>query len=671
MKEVKAPDKVTQKMTRDGAVAENLATGEVTNISSREPETDFSPQEEPLAAAETAAESVAQAHRRRTMKKRTRAEAETVREDSQVRQRPSSRLQFTDEERADPALQKYIRRSDKAADKLDAAKEAIPTKKVLRTERTFDEAAGKGKMRLHFEEVEKKPNGRLRQNPLSRPIQEIGLAAHNEVHKVEHENVGVEAGHKGEELAERGVSYAGSKARAAIRYHRMKPWRDAAKAEQAAIRANADFLYQKALHDDPALAASNPVSRYLQKKHIQRNYAKEVRNAEKTAKNTAATAKSAAKRAKEAVRETAAFVKSNWKVILIVIGIAAIILLLIGGISSCSMMVGSGVGGVFTSSYLSEDADMLAAEAAYCDMEAELQYTLDNYETLNPGYDEYRFDLDDIKHDPYVLISLLSAFHEGVFTTSEVQAELEMLFEKQYILTETTETETRYRTETRTGTRMVTDPETGETTTEEYEYEVEVPYTYYIRVVELENFDLSHVPVYIMGEETLSLYATYMATLGNREDLFPTSSYVAKYTNPPATYDIPASALEDETFAALIAEAEKYIGYPYVWGGSSPSTSFDCSGFVSWVLTESGVCNTGRLGAQGLYNISTPVSSASARPGDLIFFVGTYDTPGVSHVGIYVGGGKMLHCGDPIQYADINTSYWQSHFYAFGRPPYD
>lgn len=671
MKEVKAPDKVTQKMTRDGAVAENLATGEVTNISIREPETDFSPQEEPLAAAETAAESVAQAHKRRTMKKRTRAEVEMVREGSEARQRPSSRLQFTDEEKADPALQKYIRRSDKAADQLDAAKEAIPTKKVLRTERTFDEAAGKGKMRLHFEEVEKKPNGRLRQNPLSRPIQEIGLAAHNEVHKVEHENVGVEAGHKGEELAERGVSYAGSKTRVAIRYHRMKPWRDAAKAEQAAIRANADFLYQKALHDDPALAASNPVSRYLQKKHIQRNYAKEIRDAEKTAKNTAATAKSAAKRAKEAVRETAAFVKSNWKVILIVIGIAAIILLLIGGISSCSMMVGSGVGGVFTSSYLSEDADMLAAEAAYCDMEAELQYTLDNYETLNPGYDEYRFDLDDIEHDPYVLISILSAFHEGVFTIDQVQAELEMLFEKQYILTETTETETRYRTETRTGTRTVTDPETGETTTEEYEYEVEVPYTYYIRVVELENFDLSHVPVYIMGEETLSLYATYMATLGNREDLFPTSSYVAKYTNPPATYDIPASALEDETFAALIAEAEKYIGYPYVWGGSSPSTSFDCSGFVSWVLTESGVCNTGRLGAQGLYNISTPVSSASARPGDLIFFVGTYDTPGVSHVGIYVGGGKMLHCGDPIQYADINTSYWQSHFYAFGRPPYD
>ena len=671
MKELKATDKVAQKMTHDGAVAENLATGEITSISEREPETDLSGGKEPVATAEAAAGRISQAGTRRSAKKQAKAEAETIREGSVAKQRPSSRLQFTEEERADPALQKYIRRSDRAADKLDAAKEAIPTRKVLKTERVFDEAAGRGRTRLTFEEVEKRPNGKLRQNPLSRPVQEIGLAAHNEVHKVEQENVGVEAGHKGEELAERGAAYAGSRTRAVIRHHRMKPWRDAAKAEQAAALANADFLYQKALHDDPALAASNPVSRYLQKKRIQRNYAKEIRNAEKTAKNTAATAKSAAIRTKEAAKKTVLFVRRHSKVVLLVVGIGACVALLFGGISSCSMMAGSGVGGVFTSSYLSEDADMLAAEAAYCDMEAELQYTLDNYETLNPGYDEYRFNLDDIEHDPYVLISILSAFHEGVFTTSDVQAELEMLFEKQYILTETTETETRYRTETRTGTRAVTDPETGETSTEEYEYEVQVPYTYYICNVKLENFDLSHVPVYIMGEETLSLYATYMSTLGNREDLFPSSSYVAKYTTPPATYDIPASALEDETFAALITEAEKYIGYPYVWGGSNPNTSFDCSGFVSWVLTESGVCNTGRLGAQGLYNISTPVSSANARPGDLIFFVGTYDTPGVSHVGIYVGGGKMLHCGDPIQYADINTSYWQSHFYAFGRPPYD
>lgn len=662
MKELKAPDKVAQKMTRDGAVAENLATGEITNISERDPETDLSGGKEPVATAEAAAGHISQAGARWSAKKQAKAEAETIREGSAARQRPSSRLQFTDEEKADPALQKYIRRSDKAADKLDAAKAAIPTKKVLKTERVFDDGAGRGRTRLTFEEVEKRPNGKLRQNLLSRPVQEIGLAAHNEVHKVEQENVGVEAGHKGEELAERGAAYAGSKTRAAIRYHRMKPWRDAAKAEQAAIRANAEFLYQKALHDDPALAVSNPVSRYLQKKRIQRNYAKEIRNAEKTAKNTAATAKSAAVKAKEAAKKTVLFVKKHSKVILLVVGIGACVALLFGGISSCSMMAGSGVGGVFTSSYLSEDADMLAAENAYLAMEAELQYELDNYEALHPGYDEYRFDLDEIEHDPYVLLSILTAFHEGIFTIDQVQAELDMLFEKQYILTETVEVEVRYRTETDTWT-----DEEGNTHTDTYQ----VPYDYYICNVKLENFDLSHVPVYIMGEETLSLYATYMSTLGNREDLFPSSSYVAKYTNPPATYDIPASALEDETFAALITEAEKYIGYPYVWGGSNPNTSFDCSGFVSWALTESGVCNTGRLGAQGLYNISTPVSSANARPGDLIFFVGTYDTPGVSHVGIYVGGGKMLHCGDPIQYADINTSYWQSHFYAFGRPPYD
>ena len=672
LKELKAPDKVTQKMTHDGAVTENLATGEVTNISSRDPEVDLSASsEEPASAAVDLAARAAEHHEAHTAKKQAKADDKAVKEGSAARRRPSSRLQFTDEERADPAMKKYIDRSDKAADKLDKAKVAIPTKKVIRAERTFDEAAGKGKTRLRFEEVEKKPNGKLHHNPLSRPVQELRATAHSKIRQVEQDNVGVEAGHKGELLAESAVSYTGSKVRAAIRHHKTKPWRDAAKAEQASIKANAEYLYQKALHDDPALAASNPVSRYMQKQRIKRNYAKEVRKTGQNTKKAATTAKNAAIRAKEAAKRAAVFVKSNWKVILIVVAIAAVVFLLIGGISSCTMMLGSGAGTVFSSSYLSEDTDIYAAENAYLSMEAELQYKLDNYESLNPGYDEYRYDLDDIEHDPYVLISILSALHEGPFTSEQITADLAMLFEKQYILTETVETETRYRTETRTGTRTVTDPETGETTTEEYEYEVQVPYTYYICNVKLENFNLSHVPVYIMGEETLSLYAAYMSTLGNREDLFPTSSYVEKYTNPPQTYDIPASALEDETFAAFITEAEKYIGYPYVWGGSNPNTSFDCSGFVSWALTESGVCNTGRLGAQGLYNISTPVSSANARPGDLIFFTGTYDTPGVSHVGIYVGGGKMLHCGDPIQYADINTSYWQSHFYAFGRPPFD
>lgn len=661
-------------MTHDGAVTENLVTGEVERISGREAETHFNPQEEPVSFAKTAVKEAAHVHTRHRERKADKEDAETVREGSKARQRPSSRLQFTDEERADPALRKYIDRSDRAADKLDAAKAKIPTKTVKVKERIFDESTGKGKTSIRFEEVEKKPNGKLRHNPLNRPIRQISLAAHNKVHEAEQENVGVEAGHRAEELAEQGVLYAGSKVRQALHHHRTKPWRDVAKAEREAVRANAEYLYQKAVRDDPSLATSNPISRYLQKKRIQRSYAQEVRNAE----TAAAAARTAAAKAARAAQKASVFVRNHGKAILPVIGIAAIVVLLMGGISSCSIMASSGISSVLSSSYLSEDTDILAAEAAYCAMETELQEYLDTYERTH-NYDEYHYELDDIEHDPYVLISILSAFHEGIFTIEQVQADLEMLFEKQYILTETVETETRYRTETEIVEQPKRDPVTGEVVLDEYgnpvmeevEVEVEVPYTYRICTVKLENFNLSHVPVYIMDEDTLSMYATYMAALGNREDLFPDSGYVSSYTTPPIIYEIPPSALEDETFAALIAEAEKYIGYPYVWGGSNPNTSFDCSGFVSWVLTNSGLCNTGRLGAQALYGISTPVSSSNARPGDLVFFVGTYDTPGISHVGIYVGGGMMLHCGDPIQYANLNTSYWQSHFYAFARPPYE
>ena len=385
MRELKATDKITQKMTRDGAVSENLATGEVEHISSREPETELSASsEESAGTAADLALRAAEHHEKKTARKAEKADTQAVRDGSAARQRPSSRLQFTEEERADPALGKYIDRSDRAADRLDAANAAIPTKKVLRTERVFDETAGKGKTQLHFEEMEKRPNGRLRHNPLSRPVHEIVHAAHAKVHEVEQENVGVEAGHKGEVLTERGLAYGKGKVRAAVHHHRTKPWRDAAKAEQASFKANAEYLYQKALHDDPALAASNPVSRFLQKQRIKRNYAKELRQAEKTAKNTAATAKSAAQKAKDAFKETFLYIKHHSRTVLLVIGIGACVALLFGGVSSCSMMAGSGVGGVFTSSYLSEDADMLAAEAAYCELEQELQYELDHYETLHP-----------------------------------------------------------------------------------------------------------------------------------------------------------------------------------------------------------------------------------------------------------------------------------------------
>ena len=698
MKQLKPRDKITQRMTRDGLTLENQTTGDVESVSEREAEQNLSPQQPepqqfiyPTAAApplapelprptgggttEKVIERLDAERDRHKSKRAVRRANATAQEGEAARQHPSSRLQFTEEERSAPELQKAIHKSEKKADKLDAARAAIPKKTVVSKERVFDEATGKGKSRLHFDKVDKSPP-KLKSNPLSRPASEIGLAIHGKIHEVEQDNSGVEAGHKTEELAER---EAGRGIRSAYRRHKLKPYRAAATAERKALKANAEYAYQKALYDNPSLAASNPISRFWQKKRIQKEYAKAARAGGEAAGATAQTAKKTAEATAKAAKTTAeetknpvSFIVRHWKGCLIVLAGLLMVVLLIGGLQSCTSMFSGAGSGIVASTYLSENADILAAEAAYAGMEAELQYELDSYEALHPGYDEYRFDLDDIEHDPYVLASILSALHDGQFTIGEVQGDLAMLFEMQYILTETVTTETRYRQETRTGSYTVTDPETGETTTEYYDYEVTVAYTYYIITVELENFNLSHVPVYIMGQDTLSKYALYMSTLGNKPELFPSSGYISKYiTNPPTAYDVPEEYLSDETFAAILEEAEKYLGYPYVWGGSSPATSFDCSGFVSWVLTNTGVCNTGRLGAQGLYNISTPISRENARPGDLIFFVGTYDTPGVSHVGIYVGDGMMLHCGDPINYSSIDTSYWQSHFYAFGRPHYN
>ena len=629
MKEWKAPEKEAQKMTRDGAVSVNLVTGETTYPSDREPEQDHSASGDTAGAAGKAVDR-AELHREQAAaKKKRRKQRRAYREGEAAAGRPSSRLQFSEADQAKPELQGAIRKSDKAADRLDAVRDAIPNKSP----------------------------GKPHANPLSRPIQEAGAAIHGKVREVEQENSGVQSGHLGERGIEKAVGYGNRRVQNWRAERKLKPWRDAAKAEQAAVKANADFYYRKAVAENPQLA-SNPISRLWQKRKLQKQYAAAYRAAGKTAqagKTAEATAKAAKKTAQESKR-TALFLKRHWKGALIVGGIGLLLVMLLGSLQSCSSLFGGGVSNIMASSYLSEDSDMLAAEAAYAEMEAELQNELDHYESLHPGYDEYRFDLDEIGHDPYVLISILSALHDGVFTIDQVQGDLQTLFDKQYILTETVTTETRYRTETRTDSE-------GNT------YTVRVPYTWTICTVTLENFDLSHVPVYMMGEEQLSLYATYMSTLGNRPDLFGTAEYPnASTLQEPTYYEIPPEALEDETFAAMITEAEKYLGYPYVWGGSSPSTSFDCSGFVSWVINHSG-WNVGRLGAQGLYNICTPVSTSQVQPGDLIFFVGTYDTAGVSHVGIYVGGGMMIHCGSPISYANVNTTYWQSHFYSFGRLP--
>lgn len=564
------------------------------------------------------------------------------------------RLQFSDADLAEPKLEKPIKRVKKAEAKADKAQAKIPKKTVVKKERGFDPATGKVKTQLRFEEVDKKkPPSKLTHAVQDAPANLILSQVHREVRQSEDDNVGVEAAHKMEQTVESG----GRLVQSAHRAHQLKPYRAAIRAEKKLERANLDALQKKAEIDSPT---SNPVSKWQQKQAIKKQYAAAKHNqaAQTTAKAVENTAK-AAKKAAEKAEKAGKYVWEHRCGFAIAAAILLMLAFLLNGLSSCSVIM-DGVGsGIAASTYPSQDADMLGAEAQYCEMEAELQRYLDTYESTH-DYDEYHFDLDTIEHDPYVLISMITALHQGEWTLDEVQGTLQMLFDRQYILTEDVVVETRYRTETDTWTDA-----DGNTHTDTYQ----VPYDYYICTVTLENFNLSHVPVYIMSEEQLGMYATYMATLGNRPDLFPGSGYIGKYVEGSYTdYDIPPEALDDEVFAAIIKEAEKYLGYPYVWGGSSPSTSFDCSGFVSWVINHSG-WDVGRLGAQGLCNICTPVSSANVKPGDLVFFTGTYDTPGVSHVGIYVGNNMMIHCGDPISYANLNSSYWQSHFYRYGRLP--
>ena len=564
------------------------------------------------------------------------------------------RLQFSDADLAEPKLEKPIKRVKKAEAKADKAQAKIPKKTVVKKERGFDPATGKVKTQLRFEEVDKKkPPSKLTHAVQDAPANLILSQVHREVRQSEDDNVGVEAAHKVEQAVESG----GRLVQSAHRAHQLKPYRAAIRAEKKLERANLDALQKKAEIDSPT---SNPVSKWQQKQAIKKQYAAAKHNqaAQTTAKAAENTAK-AAKKAAEKAEKAGKYVWEHRRGFAIAAAILLMLAFLLNGLSSCSVIM-DGVGsGIAASTYPSQDADMLGAEAQYCAMEAELQRYLDTYESTH-DYDEYHFDLDTIEHDPYVLISMITALHQGEWALDEVQGTLQMLFDRQYILTEDVVVETHYRTETDTWTDA-----DGNTHTDTYQ----VPYDYYICTVTLENFNLSHVPVYIMSEEQLGMYATYMATLGNRPDLFPGSGYIGKYVEGSYTdYDIPPEALDDEVFAAIIKEAEKYLGYPYVWGGSSPSTSFDCSGFVSWVINHSG-WDVGRLGAQGLCNICTPVSSANIKPGDLVFFTGTYDTPGVSHVGIYVGNNMMIHCGDPISYANLNSSYWQSHFYRYGRLP--
>ena len=514
-------------------------------------------------------------------------------------------------------------RMERRGEKLDAARKKLAKQKPLKPKGPVRRVAGVAGRGVH------------------------GFV-HGKIYEVEHENVGTEGAHRTELAGETVLRHGTRFVKKQVREH---PARAVRWAESRHTKATADYYYRKTVEEHPEMQKGGALSRYLQKQKIKRQYAKQVREAAKQGGKTAEKAVSSAGKLTEKV---VAYAKEH-PVGLLATALCLILLLSLQSCLSSMTTVGNGlVGAVAASTYPSEDADMLGAEAAYCAMEDELQDYLDSYQRTH-DYDEYHFDLDDIEHDPYVLISILTALREGAWTLEEVQGTLQMLFDRQYILTEDVVVEQRYYLETDTWT-----DEDGNTHSDTYR----VYYDYYICYVTLENFNLSHLPIYIMGEDQLSRYALYMATLGNRPDLFPSSPYVEKYTSPPVEHDIPEAYLADETFAAILKEAEKYIGFPYVWGGSSPSTSFDCSGFVSYVYNQCG-WSFGRLGAQGLYNISTRTSSP--KPGDLVFFTGTYDTPGISHVGIYVGDGWMLHCGDPIGYANLNSSYWQSHFYAYGK----
>ena len=533
--------------------------------------------------------------------------------------------------------------------------QSVPKSKFRQKSNQEKAAASKLRMEKRGEKLDRAKEKLAKQKPPKKPgpVRRVGRVAsgsahsfvHGKIYENEHENVGIEGAHRSELVGESALRHGSRFVKRKIREH---PAKAVQKAESRYIKATADYHFHTAAQEHPELS-KNALSRFWQKRRLRRRYQKQAKEAAKygaqAAGKTAVTTEKLAARA-------VGFVKRHPVGCLLALACVLLVLVMQSCSSSLVTLGNSTIGAVGASTYPCEDGDMLGAEAAYCGLEAELTDYLDNYESTH-DYDEYHFDLDEIEHDPYVLLSLLCSLHEGQWTLPQVEGSLQTLFDSQYILTEDVVVEVRYRTETRTDS-------------EGNDYEVEVPYNYYICYVTLENKNLSHLPVYLLSEDQMSRYAIYMATLGNRPDLFPSSEYVGKYTEQPEGYEVPREYLDDETFAAILSEAEKYIGYPYVWGGSSPATSFDCSGYVSWVINHSG-WNVGRLGAQGLYNICTPTSNP--QPGDLVFFKGTYDTPGVSHCGIYVGDGRMLHCGDPIGYANLNTSYWQSHFYAYGRLP--
>lgn len=638
---LKPRDKITQKMSRDGLIEVNETKETAERISRREQEADFSKQPE-QAAQDTAAQLTSPG----TFPKNDTGKTERVMEHIgavQTRQASKNavrraqeeaaanvktyRLQFTAEELSNPELEAYIRKSQKAADNLDAARAALPKEKVLVKERVFDEAKGKGKTRLHFEEREKPmPNGKHHKNPLSRPAQEAGIFVHNKIHEVEKDNSGVEGAHKTEEVTERGAKYGARKIREGYHRHKLKPYRAAAKAEKAAFKANVEFQYQKLLQKNPQLAASNPLSRYWQKQQIKKQYAKAVRT------GGVKSAKTAADHTQKATRKTAEFVTRHWKGVVLLIAALLLFIMTAAGVSSCSSLFSGLMNGVLGTSYTSEDSDLVAVENNYAAMENELQQRIDNIERDYPGYDEYRYDLDNIGHNPHALASYLTALLQS-YTPQSAQAELERIFDMQYTLTLTEEVEIRYRTETST------DPETGETTTEQ------VPYEYYILHVSLTNRDITTIAPEVLTAEQLQMFRVYLETSGNKPLLFGGGS-----ADTSASEDLSGVQFVNGTRPGnpqLVELAKGQVGNvggaPYwSWYGFDSRVAW-CACFVSWCYGQAGLsephfaaCQSqgvpwftshGQWGARGYENIA---------PGDAIFF--DWDLDGsADHVGLVIG----------------------------------
>ena len=570
--------------------------------------------------------------------------------------RKTARLTFTEEELANPNVRRAAKKAARAADRADKAKAKLSTRAPPKRGLKMD--ADKAKERsaqLRFgkaefgEEIAKPKRRKSGAEAL------LGGEAHRQVDKQnQDENAGVQAAHEGERLAEG----AAKKLKDGKYSKKLKAYKKAERLDKAADKANIRALRRKQQAVQPT---SNPISRWKQRQQIKASYyARKTGGKTGSAANTARSA--ATKKAKAAAAKAAQFASTHAHMLLMGGVLVLLILVIFCFITSCSVFFPGGMGTVWTTSYTAEDEDILGAEADYQALEEALRAEVAAIPSSYPDYDEYTWDLDPITHDPHQLAAVLTAIHEA-YTRGEVQGTMQSIFDAQYeiILTETIEIRTR--TETRTGT----DPTTGDT----YTYEVEVQYEWRILNITLLNFGIDSVARGMLSGDDLDRYDILQETQGNRPELFGGVSmgYGSDGSGEAGIdYEVPAEALSDPEFAAMLEEAEKYLGTPYVWGGSSPETGFDCSGYVCWILNQSG-WDVGRTTANGLWQQSAKVSEHEARPGDLVFFQGTYDTPGASHVGLYVGDGMMISAGDPIKYSNIHSSYWDDHLLGFGRIP--